>query len=150
EKSFARGRPVLRGVDLDVSPGEMVVVLGANGSGKSTLLRCAIRLIEPDAGRVTLTGEDVMAGDDAAPRELRRQAAMVFQQMHLVRRRSALENVCYGALGRIGGWRSFSQRLFPAEVVDGAWGALERVGLADKAWQRADTLSGGQMQRVAI
>jgi phosphonate transport system ATP-binding protein len=128
----------------------MVVVLGANGSGKSTLLRCAIRLIEPDAGEVTLAGGDVMTADGAELRELRRRAAMVFQQIHLVRRRSALENVCYGALGRIGGWRSLSHRLFPPEVVESAWNALERVGLADKAWQRADTLSGGQMQRVAI
>jgi phosphonate transport system ATP-binding protein len=67
-----------------------------------------------------------------------------------VRRRTAIENVCYGALGRIGGWRSVSHRLFPSEVVEAAWRALERVGLADKGWQRADTLSGGQMQRVAI
>jgi phosphonate transport system ATP-binding protein len=75
---------------------------------------------------------------------------MVFQQIHLVRRRSAIENVSYGALGRIGGWQSVSHRLFPAEVVEAAWRSLERVGLVHKAWQRADTLSGGQAQRVAI
>jgi phosphonate transport system ATP-binding protein len=78
QKSFARDRPVLRGVDLHVRGGEMVVVLGANGSGKSTLLRCAIRLIEPDAGEVTLAGEDIMGVDGAVLRELRRHAAMVF------------------------------------------------------------------------
>src|SRR5262249_17390012 len=124
EKSFTRGLPVLRGVDLDVAPGELVAVLGANGSGKSTLLRCAIRLIEPDAGVVTLAGEEITAADGAALRDARRRAAMVFQQIHLVRRRTALENACYGALGRIGGWRSASYRLFPPDVVESAWRAL--------------------------
>jgi phosphonate transport system ATP-binding protein len=141
---------VLKGVDLDVRPGELVVVLGANGSGKSTLLRCATRMIEPDSGAVTLAGRDIMAARGAELRDIRRSAAMVFQQIHLVRRRTAFENVCYGALGRIGGWRSLSYRLFPADVIESAWESLDRVGLADKAWQRADTLSGGQAQRVAI
>jgi phosphonate transport system ATP-binding protein len=75
---------------------------------------------------------------------------MIFQQIHLVGRRTAIENVSYGALGRIGGWRSFSFRGFPPDVVEQAWLSLERVGLVDKAWQRASTLSGGQGQRVAV
>jgi len=141
---------VLRGVDLDARPGELLVVLGANGSGKSTLLRCALRLIEPDAGRIGLAGRDITEAGAAELREARRRAAMVFQQIQLVRRRSALENVGFGALGRIEGWRSLSTRLFPDDVVEASWRALERVGLAEKAWQRADTLSGGQAQRVAI
>ena len=149
-KSFRRNEPVLKGIDLDVRPGELVVVLGANGSGKSTLLRCAIRLIEPDSGRVELSGEDITAASGADLRRLRRNAAMIFQQIHLVRRRNALDNVTYGALGRISGIRSLSRRAFPDDVVESAWRSLERVGLAEKAWQRADTLSGGQAQRVAI
>jgi phosphonate transport system ATP-binding protein len=141
---------VLKGVDLDVRPGELVIVLGANGSGKSTLLRCAIRLIEPDSGQVTLGGQDITGASGTQLRELRKRAAMIFQQIQLVRRRTALENVSYGALGRIPGWRSTSHRLFPKEVTETAWRSLERVGLVDKAWQRADTLSGGQAQRVAV
>jgi phosphonate transport system ATP-binding protein len=141
---------VLSGVDLDVHPGQLVVVLGANGSGKSTLLRCAIRLIEPDSGQVTLAGRDVMSATGAELRDVRRRAGMVFQQIHLVGRRTAIENVGYGALGRISGWRSLSFRAFPADVVETAWYSLERVGLADKAWQRASTLSGGQAQRAAV
>ena len=149
-KSFTRDLPILKGVDLDVRPGELVAILGANGSGKSTILRCATRMIEPDSGTVTLAGRDIMAAKGSALRDLRRSAAMVFQQIHLVRRRTAFENVCYGALGRINGWRSLSYRVFPPDVTETAWRSLERVGLADKAWQRADTLSGGQAQRVAI
>lgn len=145
-----RDRPALNGVDLDVHPGELVAVLGANGSGKSTLLRCAIRLVEPDAGTVTLAGHEITAASGAELREVRSRAAMIFQQIQLVRRRSALENVSYGALSRIGTWRSLSHRTFPDDVVESAWLALERVGLADRAWQRVDTLSGGQAQRVAV
>jgi phosphonate transport system ATP-binding protein len=148
-KSFGRTL-VLKGVDLDVRPGELVVVLGANGSGKSTLLRCAVRLIEPDSGQVTLAGQDMTAANGAELREVRRRAAMIFQQIHLVGRRSAIENVSYGALGRMDGWRSVSFRGFPPDVVELAWQSLERVGLVDKAWQRASTLSGGQSQRVAV
>jgi phosphonate transport system ATP-binding protein len=141
---------VLKGVDIDVFPGELVVVLGANGSGKSTLLRCAIRLIEPDSGKVMLAGQDMTAASGAELRDVRRRAAMIFQQIHLVGRRAAIENVAYGALGRMHGWRSLSFRAFPPDVVEAAWWSLERVGLADKAWQRASTLSGGQAQRVAV
>jgi phosphonate transport system ATP-binding protein len=107
-------------------------------------------MIEPDSGSVTLAGRDIMAAKGTELRDLRRSAAMVFQQIHLVRRRTAFENVCYGALGRIHGWRAASYRVFPPDVIETAWQSLERVGLAEKAWQRADTLSGGQQQRVAI
>jgi phosphonate transport system ATP-binding protein len=150
EKSFRGDARVLKGVDLDARPGEMVVILGANGSGKSTLLRCVVRLIEPDAGEVVLAEHDMLTINGRELREARRKAAMVFQQIHLVKRRSTFENVTYGALGRVGGWRSLTRRLFPEDIVETAWESLERVGLAEKAWQRADTLSGGQAQRVAI
>ena len=149
-KSFADGRPVLKGVDLDVWPGELCVVLGANGSGKSTLLRCAIRLLEPDSGSVVLCGRELVGADGGELREARRKAAMVFQQVLLVRRRSAIENVAYGALGELPLSRSLSRRLFPDEIAERAFSSLARVGLPDVAHKRADQLSGGQAQRVAI
>jgi len=141
---------VLKGIDLDVWPGELTVVLGANGSGKSTLLRCAVRLLEPDSGSVVLCGAELVGARGRRLRGARRNAAMVFQQVLLVRRRSAVENVAYGALGELPLHRSFTSRLFPAEVAERAHASLARVGLADVAWKRADTLSGGQAQRVAI
>lgn len=143
-------REVLKGVDVSVRPGELTVVLGANGSGKSTLLRCAIRLLEPDAGSISLCGTDLLAARGEGLRAARRRAAMVFQQVLLVRRRTALENVAFGALGELPLHRSLSPRLFPEPVRARALESLERVGLADRAGQRAATLSGGQAQRVAI
>jgi phosphonate transport system ATP-binding protein len=75
---------------------------------------------------------------------------MVFQQVLLVRRRTAVVNVAYGALGELPLYRSATQRLFPTDVVARAHDALRRVGLPQVAFQRADQLSGGQAQRVAI
>jgi len=149
-KSFADGQEVLKGIDLDVWPGELAAVLGANGSGKSTLLRCAVRLLEPTSGSVRLVGRELVGARGRELREARRKAAMVFQQVLLVRRRSAVENVAYGALGELPLHRSFSSRLFPSAVAERAHSSLDRVGLADAAFKRADTLSGGQAQRVAI
>jgi phosphonate transport system ATP-binding protein len=143
-------RQVLKSLDLAVRPGELTVVLGANGSGKSTLLRCATRLIEPDGGTVSLCGSDLRSLRGEPLRVARRQAAMVFQQVLLVRRRTALENVAFGGLGELPLYRSFSTRAFPPDLRARALEALERVGLGQFARQRAGTLSGGQAQRVAV
>ncbi|NUT43570.1 MAG: ATP-binding cassette domain-containing protein [Thermoactinospora sp.] len=128
------GRTVLDGFDLDVAPGEFVVLLGANGSGKSTALRCVVGLEQADGGTIE-TGS---------------RAAMVFQQIHLVPRRTVIDNVSAGALGRLPLRRSLHPLLFPRELREEAMACLDRVGLADRAADRAGRLSGGQQQRVAI
>jgi phosphonate transport system ATP-binding protein len=132
-------RTVLHGVDVTVAAGELLAVLGANGSGKSTLLRAAAGLT-PATGAVAVDGR---------PREAL-DIALVFQQIHLVRRRSVLDNVCAGALGRLPLHRSLVPALFPREVREEAMACLDRVGLADRAHERAERLSGGQQQRVAL
>jgi len=148
-KSFG-SRLVLDGVDLDVRRGETVAILGANGSGKSTILRCVVGLVEPTGGAVQVAGRTTtgLRGDGLV--SARRDAAMIFQQIHLVRRLSALDNVCCGALGRLPTRRSLVRMLFPDEVREEAMVCLARVGLADRAAERASQLSGGQQQRVAI
>jgi phosphonate transport system ATP-binding protein len=148
-KSFGSNE-VLKGVNLTLRAGELLSVLGGNGCGKSTLLRCAIRLIEPDAGASYLCGRDLEKLRGKQLRQARREAAVVFQQIALVKEHSAFINVCCGALGRIPISRSLSTKSFPSHVRDRAALALQRVGLLDKAWQKAGTLSGGQAQRVAI
>ncbi|ASY31599.1 MULTISPECIES: phosphonate ABC transporter ATP-binding protein [unclassified Streptomyces] len=133
-------RTVLHGVDVSAAPGEMVAVLGANGSGKSTLLRAVIGLQPMTAGSVTLDSRP------CGPLDI----AMIFQHIHLVRRRTALENVCAGALGRLSPRHSLHPALFPHDVREEAMACLDRVGLADRAHDRAGGLSGGQQQRVAV
>ncbi|MBD2899013.1 L-cystine import ATP-binding protein TcyC [Actinomadura sp. RB99] len=147
-KSFG-GRTVLSGFDLDVAPGEVVALLGANGSGKSTALKCVVGLVRPDAGQAGVFGTDLLDGSRAADRA-RTRVAMVFQQIHLVRRRTALDNVCAGALGRLPLRRSWAPAAFPRELREEAMACLHRVGLADRAHERVAALSGGQQQRVAL
>lgn len=138
---------VLRGIDLDVQPGEFLVVLGQSGAGKSTLLRCMNRLVLADSGTLTVAGVDAIACRDT--RALRQQVAMIFQHHNVVPRLSVLKNVLTGRLGAVSTLASVLQ-LFRREDVDLAMQCLERVELAHKAQQRTDSLSGGQMQRVGI
>jgi len=143
-------RAVLDGVDFEVRRGELVAFLGANGSGKSTTLKCVMGLTEPDAGSIELDGRRLDALRGQALVEARRRAAMVFQKICLVPRRTALDNVCAGGLSRVRGAGSVSPLFFPKDLREEAMACLDRVGLADRALDRAGRLSGGQQQRVAI
>jgi len=130
-------RVVLEGFDLDVHAGEVVSILGANGSGKSTMLRCLSGLTKFDDGSVSVAGREVRSGERVP------EFAMVFQKIHLVPELSALENVCAGALGRLSFWQAWAPRAFPTDVREEAMGCLDRVGLAERAHDRARSLSGG-------
>ena len=136
-------------VTVDFTPGEINVLLGLSGSGKSTLLRHINGLHLPSSGTVHTLGIPVHRAKQKDLRVLRSRVGMIFQHFHLVGPMSVLENVCTGRLGAIRGPRVglFS---YPRAVREAAMEHLARVGLADKAFQRADTLSGGQQQRVAI
>lgn len=149
-KRFAAGPPVFAGLDLAIRPGEAVAIIGANGTGKSTLLRCLVRLTEPSEGSIEALGERVTSLSGAALRRYRARVGFVFQRHNLVARLSALTNVVHGAQSRLSGPRTWLQGLAPAEVRAEAAACLARVGLADRALQRADSLSGGQSQRVAV
>ncbi|GAA3708379.1 phosphonate ABC transporter ATP-binding protein [Nonomuraea antimicrobica] len=137
------------GIDLTVRRGEIVALLGPSGSGKSTLLRHLNGLARPDSGEVEVLGVDVAAAKGAALRALRRRVGVVFQQFNLVGRLTVMENVLHGALGRVRGPR-YGIVTWPRAVRAEALEHLDRVGLADRAYQRAGSLSGGQQQRVAI
>ena len=139
-KSFGANH-VLRGIDLDVAPGEVVCLIGPSGSGKSTLLRCVNLLEKPDSGVVTV-GEFTVTDEDVDLDVLRRHVGMVFQQFNLFPHLSVLEN-CTVAQVKV-------LRRSRAEAEDVARRQLERVGLAELAGRYPDQLSGGQQQRVAI
>lgn len=137
-------RVVLDGFDLDIQAGEVVSLLGANGSGKSTALRCIVGLQPYDGGVVQVGGVGLRSGQRSA------RIAMVFQRIHLVGRLPVLDNVCAGALGRLSLRDSWAPIAFRRELREEAMGCLDRVGLADRAHDRAGSLSGGQQQRVAV
>jgi polar amino acid transport system ATP-binding protein len=139
-KSFGQNI-VLNDVDLDVAPGECVVLIGASGSGKSTLLRCINLLEQVDDGVITLGDQDITDPRVDADK-VRARTGIVFQAYNLFPHLSVLDNVTL-APRRV-------HRKPRADAEREALAMLDRVGLADKARARPDDLSGGQQQRVAI
>ncbi len=143
---------VLRGIDLDIAPGEVCVILGPSGSGKSTLLRCLNQLEEINAGKVSVEGELLGYREDAKGQlhELpdkviasqRSRIGMVFQRFNLFPHKTALENVMEAPV--------HVAKVDKATAKARALELLERVGLADRADHYPSELSGGQQQRVAI
>lgn len=148
-KVYPTGTVALKDVSFQVEDGEFLVVIGLSGSGKSTLLRCINRLIEPTSGRILWDDMDITAANAQQLRLIRRQIGMVFQQFNLVKRSKVITNVLSGRLGYASPWASLLG-IWSHEDRQRAMQALERVGIADKANNRADALSGGQQQRVGI
>ncbi len=148
-KRFPNGTLALDNVSLEVPRGQLLSLIGLSGSGKSTLMRHLNGLHKPTAGTVRVMGVQVSSASNRQLRSVRRNVGFVFQQFGLVGRATCLENVLSGALGRLKGPR-YGVWSYPRDLRRQAFDHLERVGLAPQAYQRADTLSGGQMQRVAI
>ncbi len=148
-KVYEGGTVALKGMSFTVEDGEFLVIIGLSGSGKSTLLRCINRLIEPTGGRIVWDGVDITQLSGEELRKIRRRIGMIFQQFNLVKRSSVLTNVLSGRLGYVNPYWSALGR-FPRKDVDKALSCLDRVGILDQAYKRADELSGGQQQRVGI
>ena len=136
-------------VSFQVPAGQFLAVIGLSGSGKSTLLRCINRLVEPTQGQILWYGMDITRASPDELRRIRRKIGMVFQHFNLVHRSKVITNVLSGRLGYVNPAWSILNR-FPKEDISKARHQLERVGILDKANNRADELSGGQQQRVGI
>jgi phosphonate transport system ATP-binding protein len=149
DKSYVKGTPVLREISLDFHEGEFVVVIGPSGAGKSTFIRCLNRMIEPSGGAITFNGEETGSLKGSALRRMRSQIGMVFQHHNLVGRTNVIRNVLHGRLGQMPFWKSFLG-LYSDEDKRSAFNLISSVGLSEQIHQRADALSGGQMQRVGI
>ena len=142
-KRFGKNE-ILKGIDFSVDAGQVVGIIGSSGSGKSTLLRCIDFLEKPDSGRITLMDRsfDVKEARRDDVLYMRRNTAMVFQQFHLFKYKTALENVMEGQITVQGKNKEEAQQR--------AKQLLERVGLSDRMSFFPRHLSGGQQQRVAI
>lgn len=138
---------VLRGVDLEVRRGEVVVLIGPSGSGKSTFLRCINHLEEPTSGEITVAGVHVDCGGHGrahrrAVHEIRMKCGMVFQEFNLFPHKDATENVIEGPI--------LVRKVPRATAIEQAHELLTTVGLGDRMDYFPSQLSGGQKQRVAI
>ena len=138
----SRRLEVLRGVDLDLRPGEMAAVVGVSGTGKTTLLHILGTLDRPDRGELLHDGENVFELDDARLSRFRnRTIGFVFQFHHLLPEFTALENTIMPGL--IAGCAG-------KEIIDRGHDLLDRVGLGSRAGHKPGELSGGEQQRVAL
>jgi putative glutamine transport system ATP-binding protein len=132
---------VLKNINLQVTAGEKVVVIGPSGSGKSTLIRCMNLLEKPNHGQVLIEGTDITAHKASIPK-IRQTIGMVFQQFNLYPHKTVLENLTLAPIMIL--------KVPPKEAEETAMTYLERVGLKMKATAYPAQLSGGQQQRVAI
>src|SRR6185369_17120960 len=139
---------VLKDVDLAVTAGEVLVIIGASGSGKSTLIRCVNGLEVYQDGHIVVNGYNLPKaserelGADKELSKIRTDVGMVFQQFNLFPHKTVVENICLAPM------RVLKKKKAEAEAT--ALKLLERVGLKDQAWKFPAQLSGGQQQRVAI
>lgn len=135
---------VLKDIDLDIVPGEVVVVIGASGSGKSTLIRCINGLEEFQSGSLEVDGNTLLPNGKSsqALQTIRTEVGMVFQQFNLFPHLSVLDNVTLAPM-KVRGWSR-------QDAEETANRLLERVGIADQANKYPSQLSGGQQQRVAL
>jgi phosphonate transport system ATP-binding protein len=146
---YPNGHEALRSVSLRAERGEIVAIIGRSGAGKSTLLRCICGLQRATSGAISLDGEDVVAADARQLRTLRRRIGFIWQEYNLVDRLPVITNVLTGRLGYANAAASMFG-FFGRAHREIAVRNLERVGLYEKANQRADRLSGGEKQRVSI
>ena len=159
QQSYSAVAPVLRGISLKVEQGEFVGIIGRSGSGKSTLLRCINRLVDATSGKILVPAQlvngasngtiDILKLKSSDLRHARRKIGMIFQQFNIAKRLSVIENVLSGGLGYQPTVKS-TLRIFSHDEQRRALTNLKRVGLLEHAYKRADELSGGEQQRVAI
>ncbi|MWJ29215.1 ATP-binding cassette domain-containing protein [Halomonas sp. ZH2S] len=135
---------VLKDIDLEIVPGEVVVVIGASGSGKSTLIRCINGLEEYQLGKLEVDGSQLLpfGKSNRALQRIRTEVGMVFQQFNLFPHLSVVENITLAPM-KVRGWSR-------ADALETANRLLERVGITDQAHKYPAQLSGGQQQRVAL
>lgn len=144
KKTFA-----LNGISLNLPEGKFISIIGPSGAGKSTLLRSINGMIKADSGSIIIDGKDITQLKGKKKREIQKNICMIFQDFCLVKSSTAIKNVLNACLADMNVF-SVIFGLFGSENKRNAEKILKRVGMADKMYQPAASLSGGEQQRVAI
>ena len=148
-KVYPNGTRGLNHINLTIEQGEFLAIIGLSGAGKSTLIRTINRMIDITEGQLIVDGVDVMSLKGEQMRRFRRKIGMIFQSFNLVTRSTAIKNVLSSNVPDMGLFRTMFG-LYTKEQKMRALEALDKVHILDKAYNRCDELSGGQMQRVAL
>lgn len=149
-KIYPNGTEALKNVTLDINQGEFVAVIGLSGAGKSTLIRLINKMHDITAGELIVNDtkvDETLKGKNL--RQFRRGIGMIFQSFNLILRTTVLKNVLAARVAEMGTLQTFAGAYTKVDKVK-ALSALEQLGILEKAYNRADELSGGQMQRVAL
>lgn len=146
---YPDGTQGLKNVNLRITPGEFVVIVGLSGAGKSTLIRSMNRLVKPTNGGLYIDGENILSHRSRDLRRLRTKVGMIFQHHNLVKRHTVMKNVMSGRLGHTSTVRTLLNA-YSKEDRALAYENMKRVSIEEKVHTRADQLSGGQQQRVSI
>ena len=149
DKTYPNGTKALSDINLEIEQGEFVAIIGLSGAGKSTLIRTVNKMIDITGGKLTVNGIDVSSLKGKELRQFRRKIGMVFQSFNLVNKTSVINNVLSAKVADMSVFRTLFG-LYSKEDKLQALESLDKVGILDKAFTRADQLSGGQMQRVAL
>ena len=147
EKRYPNGYEALRHINLTIDQGEFVAIIGLSGAGKSTLIRTINRMHDITQGQLTVDGTDVMTLHGKSLRRFRRKIGMIFQSFNLITRTTVIKNVLTAFVPDLPGWRA-TFGIFTKEEKMKALEALDQMGILDKAFVRADQLSGGQQQQI--
>ena len=148
KKQYSK-KEVLKGIDIEIKEGEFVVVIGPSGAGKSTFIRCINRMVDPTHGAVEFSGVDIARLKGKALREARSNIGMIFQHYNLIGRTNVIKNVLHGRLGHNSFFKTLAGKYSDKEKRE-AFNLLQKVGLGEHMYKKANALSGGQMQRVGI
>jgi len=142
-------KEVLKGIDIEIKEGEFVVVIGPSGAGKSTFIRCINRMVDPTHGVMEFDGLDISRIKGKSLRNVRANIGMIFQHYNLIGRTNVIKNVLHGRLGHNSFFKTLTGQYSKEEKLE-AYELLQKVGLGEHIYKKANALSGGQMQRVGI
>ena len=148
-KRYPNGFEALKNINLTIEQGEFVAIIGLSGAGKSTLIRTINRMHDITEGTLTVDGTDVMTLHGKSLRAFRRRIGMIFQSFNLITRTTVIKNVLTAFVPDMPWWRA-TFGIFTKDEKLKALDSLDKVGILDKAFVRADQLSGGQQRRVAL